>query len=316
MQREIELWLEQHEFTAGEWPRAASQNTTRGKCLKCMDRNREQKQCSQCREFKGKEHYAPERQWSKETSETRKCVECLKQSTTRLCRLCKGKCGLWLEQHEFGPGEWPRAARQNTTRGKCLKCMDRHQEQKQCSQCREFKGKEHYAPERQWAKETSKTRQCVECLKQSTKRACKGKCGLWLEQQEFAPGEWHRAAWTNTARGKCTKCMERNQGKKQCSQCREYKGREQYAPERQWIEETAKTRRCVECLRRAETEVSKTGQRPWRCACCQKEKGKNEFTRWLKGKEQKAKRKTGQCNSCFPSTQSEKLDGVKRAKRK
>ena len=115
------LYKTRKEFaTDAEWEHAARPHSERGKCTKCMQKNRPFKPCSVCgQEFPNKLEFFSKWMWL-ETDAKRKCKTCSQASCSsavekRLCNACKAE----KTRTFFSDQQWHRVGKTNR---KCIEC--------------------------------------------------------------------------------------------------------------------------------------------------------------------------------------------------
>ena len=253
-------------YATGQWNREDHVSF----CTECVSRKTKEGtpyRCNTCERWKSRQCFATQA-LNSNCLRARVCAACVER------RRCRGQCGQWLEQHEFRPVEWKHAGWPNDKQGKCTRCMQRNSTGKQCSVCGEYKGRDHYTEERQWLKETAKTRRCDACRQ--------------LDASMRA--------------------------KKQCSRCREYKERAHYIPERQWTKETAKTRKCAACLKQDEIKTPQRLWRCTACGDHKPKSEFSHWLAGNEQKVKRRTSKCNSCSQPMETAKQTSSGGVKRKK--
>ena len=217
-------------------------------------------------------------------------------------------CNFTLFKTQYQVGQWNRQDQKSV----CQDCVNQKKSEGtpyQCNICERWKAEHCFSPKSLHSK-CLQTRVCTACIE---KRLCKGACGLFLEEHDFTVVEWRHASEANPAKGKCKRCMTRNKQVRFCSQCKEYKRREQFASEHQWRSETDETRVCQGCHKGQVVGV-------WTCVACKKSKHKEQFADWLAGRKRQVKHRTSRCNTCVQDQQRDKrkiaIDSVRMVRRR
>jgi len=110
--------LTKNVFTESEWKRATKRTKKgkQGKCINCMQWNREQKACCGCQRSLPESAYSSTRMWRRD-DDRRKCKECSRKGVWN-CTQCKRS----LEICNFEAWLRPRSARKNDGTARCNTC--------------------------------------------------------------------------------------------------------------------------------------------------------------------------------------------------
>ena len=121
-------------------------------------------------------------------------------------------CGFLVFKQDFSVPQWNRDDKLSC----CKTCVEKQKEAGtpyECANCHIWKSEAAF--DANVLSYRHFRRVCKDC---DEKRVC-GKCGKLCSKIDFTDGEWKHAAWTQSKRGVCHKCMKYNAKVKRCSNC-------------------------------------------------------------------------------------------------
>jgi hypothetical protein len=208
------------EFSEPQWKRKDNKRLCKS-CERECSHNGLKKQCKWCGDWHAEAMFGAS-MWRKRDLSDRWCNNCRE---TRKCR--ESECGEMKTRDAFTDNEWKHAAWPSSRSGRCKLCMNKRQDLRLCSKCKErFPQSMHFSTW-MWRHTSDDSRKCNACSQgphdtEVQSREC-SVCHELLTQTFFSDRQWSRVTPKNRT---CTGCQtgpqsEKKRGQWQCTKCKE-----------------------------------------------------------------------------------------------